>query len=268
MRDKTSPVTRPAFKGHFPPTRKPLFLASVSTAAEAELCVDAGADIIDGKDPSQGALGALNIETIRAIREAVPRPIPVSVTLGDRPANSEGLIEAIRAVAATEVDYIKIGMFPDTTDPAGPSQKAPSQEETQATIARLGRLDLGRTRLVGVLLADLEPVWSLVAHMADAGFAGILLDTAGKSGRALPEMLPFATIQAFVRDTQKRGLFAGLAGSLRLIDISKLAAHTPDILGFRGALCRNGNRIKVLDPMAVLAVASALGKAPPIRTLR
>ncbi len=43
-----------------------LFLASVRDAAEAEMAIGAGADIIDLKDPGQGALGALAPDTIAA----------------------------------------------------------------------------------------------------------------------------------------------------------------------------------------------------------
>src|SRR4029078_10489724 len=61
----------------------PAFLASVTNVAEARLAVSSGADIIDCKDPSRGALGALPLDAIFAVRAAVPREIPVSATVGD-----------------------------------------------------------------------------------------------------------------------------------------------------------------------------------------
>ena len=45
-----------------------LFLASVRDVAEAETALLAGADIIDLKDPAQGALGAVDLETTRSRR--------------------------------------------------------------------------------------------------------------------------------------------------------------------------------------------------------
>ena len=59
------------------------FLASVTTVAEAELAARCGADIIDCKDPAQGALGALPVRTVTAIRRGVPPSLPVSATIGD-----------------------------------------------------------------------------------------------------------------------------------------------------------------------------------------
>ena len=44
-----------------------LFLASVRDAAEAETALLANADIIDLKDPAQGALGAVDPETTRRV---------------------------------------------------------------------------------------------------------------------------------------------------------------------------------------------------------
>ena len=49
------------------------FLASVTSAAEAEIVLAAGADIIDLKDPHSGALGALpspvTREAVRAVAD-------------------------------------------------------------------------------------------------------------------------------------------------------------------------------------------------------
>ena len=45
-----------------------LFLASVRDVAEAETALLAGADIIDLKDPAQGALGAVDPATTRSRR--------------------------------------------------------------------------------------------------------------------------------------------------------------------------------------------------------
>ena len=62
-----------------------LFLASVRDAEEAELALRAGADIVDLKDPEQGALGALTPDTIAACVKQVAGRAPVSATIGDRP---------------------------------------------------------------------------------------------------------------------------------------------------------------------------------------
>ena len=66
-----------------------LFLASVRDAEEAELALGAGADIVDLKDPGQGALGALAPDTIAACVRHVAGRAPVSATIGDRPLEGD-----------------------------------------------------------------------------------------------------------------------------------------------------------------------------------
>lgn len=219
------------------------FLASVTSVAEAEICVAAGADVIDCKDPSRGALGALALDTVRAIRAAVPKSIPVSATIGDLPSDPMPVVWAVEAVAARGVDVVKIGVFPEG-DP-------------ETMIARAGAARLAGARLVGVLLVDLDPDWTLISRMAQAGFAGVMLDTADK-------IAPWACSD-FMRDVEKfiararaAGLFAGLAGSLRLGQIPKLIDAGPDILGFRSALCHEGRRLAEIDPERVAAVRKAI----------
>ncbi|MGZ8410143.1 MAG: (5-formylfuran-3-yl)methyl phosphate synthase, partial [Hyphomicrobium sp.] len=163
---------------------RPRFLASVMSAPEALTALAAGAEIIDGKNPAAGALGALPHATVRAIVEAVGHVVPVSATIGDLPAIPDVLSDAATAMAATGIDLVKIGFF--------------DGGDAKASIAALGRLDLGQARLVGLLLADRNPDLNLVAAMADAGFAGVMLDTATKDGRALPDVMSTAEISRFV----------------------------------------------------------------------
>jgi uncharacterized protein (UPF0264 family) len=223
---------------------RPRFLASVMSAPEALTALAAGAEIIDGKNPAEGALGALPHATVRAIVEAVGHTVPVSATIGDLPANPDVLCVAAIAMAATGIDLVKIGFF--------------DGGDAKASIAALGRLDLGQARLVGLLLADRNPDLNLVAAMADAGFAGVMLDTATKDGRALPDVMSTAQISRFVDAARAVGLFVGLAGALRLEHIPIIAALTPDVMGFRGALCSGKRREGSIEEGAVRAVAREL----------
>ena len=147
------------------PTR---FLASVTGPPEALIAYRCGAHIIDAKDPARGALGALDAATVAAIRACLPSGTIVSATIGDLPADPAHVVDAVAAMSASGCDLVKIGFFPGG-DPL-------------VTIAALGQLDLPHARLVGLLLADLEPDFSLIPAMARANFAGVMLDTAGKSG--------------------------------------------------------------------------------------
>ena len=63
------------------PDRTPGMLASVTSVAEAEAALAAGADLIDLKEPARGALGALDLDTVVAIVAAVGGRRPVSATV-------------------------------------------------------------------------------------------------------------------------------------------------------------------------------------------
>ena len=92
---------------------RPAFLASVMTAAEAEMAFRGGAGIIDCKDPASGALGALDAEAVRNIVAVIAGRVPVSATIGDLPAEADAMVSAAAAMSATGVDIVKIGFFGD-----------------------------------------------------------------------------------------------------------------------------------------------------------
>lgn len=219
------------------------FLASVTSLEEARLAVAGGVDIVDAKDPSAGALGALPLATLGALRAALPG-IALSATVGDPFADAQSAAAAVAATAATGVDFVKVGLLP------GPVLRE--------TISRVGALALPQCRLVAVLIADRGFDLEDVQRLATAGFRGVMLDTADKSVGALPDIVPLARLQAFVASAHEAGLFAGLAGALRLPHIAGLRALSPDVLGFRGALTVGERRTAALDPEAVARVRRAL----------
>ena len=229
----------------------PAFLVSVTTAAEASLALSCGADVIDAKDPSRGALGALPADEIVRIVETVAGQVLVSATIGDLPNDAAVMCAAASATAAAGADIVKAGFF-------GTSGALPA-------IDALGRAELGSARLVGVLMADQEPDFALIAAMARAGFAGVMLDTAHKAKGSLTEVLGFGPLREFLSVVQGNGMFAGLAGSLRAIDIAPLVRLQPDVLGFRGALCRRG-RTSALELPQVTSVRSAIDAAAKSRS--
>ncbi|MBY6263469.1 hypothetical protein EI613_16340 [Azospirillum sp. 412522] len=224
-------------------------LASVTNPEEAGIAVQAGADLIDLKNPDDGALGALPAGTIRACLAAVSGRRPVSATIGDLPMDPETVAAAVSRTAATGVDIVKIGLTAGG-DPAG-------------CVGAAARAR-GDAALVGVILADaLSPTPDLIHAMADAGFLGVMLDTGLKDDRTLRDHLPADQLAGFIRQGRDAGLLAGLAGSLRLADIAPLAALGPSILGFRGALCRGGARRDELCPDRIASVVQAVRDAQP-----
>src|SRR6185312_11102162 len=163
-------------------------LASVRTPAEACCAIDGGADIIDLKEPAQGALGRLSDRTIAAIRHDVAGRRPISATIGDLPLAPAPVLEAVRAMAANGVDIVKLGVF------AG---------DAAATVTALGGAARDGIRLAAVLFADRAPDFSLVARCADAGFYGVMLDTADKATGSLTRHLGAAELAHFIADARR-----------------------------------------------------------------
>ena len=231
-----------------------LFLASVRDPAEAEIALLAGADVIDIKDPAQGALGAVDPCTSMAIVSAVAGRRPVSATIGDVPMEPARILEAVADRVALGVDFIKIGLFPGS-DPRG-------------CLAALRPL-MARTPLVLVLFVDAMPAFDAVAAAAAIGATGIMLDTAEKTFGSLRTNLVARDLSAFVAHAKAHGLMVGLAGSLAGEDVAPLLGLHPDLLGFRGALCR-GSRNAALDPGACAAIRTLIphaGPRPPVAEL-
>ncbi len=134
-----------------------LFLASVCDVAEAELAIGAGADIVDLKDPDEGALGALAPETIEACVRAIGGRVPVSATVGDLPLEETAVRAAVLATASRGVDYVKLGLFPE-----GDAGRA---------LQGLARFT-PHIRLILVLFADALPEFDAVTLAGRIGAVG------------------------------------------------------------------------------------------------
>ncbi|MGE0120038.1 MAG: (5-formylfuran-3-yl)methyl phosphate synthase [Dongiaceae bacterium] len=218
-------------------------LASVTSAAEAEIALAAGADIIDLKDPRSGALGALPAPAIRDAVEAIAGRRTVSATAGDLPMQPQAVAAAVAGIARLGVDIVKVGFFPGG-DP-------------DACIAALADEILRGARIVAVLFADQAPDTQLIGHLQAAGFTGAMLDTADKRAGGLRRHIEDGALGAFVDDVRRHGMISGLAGSLTLADIPPLLQLRPDYLGFRSALCAAG-RGSELDAGRMTTVRAAM----------
>ncbi len=222
-------------------------LASVNSLAEALLVLDAEVDIIDLKQPSAGALGALDIAVVKAIVAQCHGLRPISATIGDLPMQPERIVNAVTVMAKTGVDYIKIGFFPGG-DPLG-------------CIEKLAELAQEKFALIAVLFADQQPDFSLVSALKQSGFKGVMLDTMAKANGSLTQVMNPTDIARFVTLAKQHQLICGLAGSLRREDIADLLLYQPDYLGFRGALCEQHNRVGAVAKTAVAHIKQAINSA-------
>ena len=231
-----------------------LLLASVTGPDEAALVLAHGADIIDLKDASNGALGALAPDVVRATVAAVRGRRPVSAVSGDLPMEPQVVAAAVGIMARTGVDYVKVGLFPGL-----------GREQCVRALAPLART----SKIIGVMFADCGADNALVQLMADCGFVGAMLDTADKRAGRLLDCMDAASLRNFVSTCRDHGLMTGLQDrwSARRPTAAPSGAGS---VGFRGALSsgatpaphrsglgRHHSRAHPFDPQA----------APPRRTL-
>lgn len=219
-------------------------LASVNSEAEARLVLDANVDIIDLKQPVRGALGALDADSVKKIVASIDGRKQVSATIGDLPMQPDLVFNAVKAMAETGVDYIKIGFFPGGDWPG--------------TLEKLSILTRQNVALVAVLFADSQFDFSVIPMLGSAGFTGVMLDTMDKQKGSLTQVMAKSAIEQFVKQAKAHQLLCGLAGSLRLEDIAELMPYQVDYLGFRGALCEQHNRIGQLSKQAIVEIKQAI----------
>ncbi|QGM47496.1 (5-formylfuran-3-yl)methyl phosphate synthase [Methylocystis heyeri] len=224
-----------------------LMLASVLSPAEADAAVERGADIIDCKDPSRGALGALPLAEVSRIVEAVRGRRPVSAVV-ELPHDVTHARDAIEAAADAGAAFVKFAL-----------PLTPDAEEIIAELAPVA----ARRRLVAVLFADLGPDFGVLDRLAEAGFEGAMLDTAHKGKGRLLDAMSVGVLAEFVGRCRALKLTAGLAGSLESPDVPRLLVMAPDVLGFRGALCAEGERRNALSASAVSLIRDLIPRGAP-----
>jgi uncharacterized protein (UPF0264 family) len=239
------------------------FLASVRSLKEAAIAYRADADWIDLKEPADGALGAVALPTIEQVVKWVrqqDRQVPVSATIGDCWETPSLMPERVGRLAGAGVGYAKIGLY-----------AASPTADLLATIRECAALG---PRIIVVCFAERPPELIDIEAYAASGIAGIMLDTANKTGPGLAGLISNEGLQAFVRAAHGQELVCGLAGSLKVADIEKLSVLGADYLGFRGALCRNAVResdfcfTAAMDVRARIDAVSANGGTGQIGNLK
>ena len=206
-------------------------LVSVANAEDAAAAMAGGADVIDAKDPSAGALGAVSLPVFRAIHARVGGACPVSAALGDMD-DEAGLERAARAFAEAGAAFVKIGLPADA-----------GSDRIATLVAAAVRGAAGRCDVVAVAYADSPPLAGIPTFTrvaARAGAAGVLLDTADKGGPGLCQLMSPDALAGWVECSQDASLFAALAGRLTAADLPFVRAAGANIAGVRGAACEAG----------------------------
>lgn len=214
-------------------------LISPVNEAEAQEAAAGGADIIDIKNPKEGALGASYPWVIKQIRQNTPRGIEVSCTIGDMPNLPGSASLAALGAVSLGVDYLKVGLYglktsEDATFLLQQVCRAAKEYNPQVKVAAAGYADAQK---IGSLNPLLIPD---VVHKAEADIA--MLDTAVKDGTSLFNNLSTKQLQLFVNSAHELDLQVALAGSLRRQDLPVIYALGADIAGLRGAACTGSDR--------------------------
>jgi uncharacterized protein (UPF0264 family) len=201
-------------------------LVSVRDAAEAQIAVTSGADLVDVKEPGRGSLGAADAATIRAVVEQVAGRVPISAALGEL---EEG--RSLDPSLAGDVRYAKYGL-------AGFGRKSDWLRRWKAAIDGLPRGVVG----VAVVYADWrraaapEP-WEVISRAAAIGCGAVLIDTFDKTRGSLVRQMPIAQLARWVAAVRADGLVSVVAGSLRAADFDDVLALGCNYLAVRGAAC-------------------------------
>ena len=235
-------------------------LVSVADATEARNAVAGGADLIDAKNPLEGALGAVSLPALRQIHIAVAGCRVVSAALGD--ADDEETIErATREYAATGVGFVKIGF-------SGLSNASRVARLITAAVRGVRATDRQDCGVVAVAYADTGGTTSvdrtvLLGAAADAGAVGVLIDTERKEGPGLLGLLSPETLAAWTTMAHNQGLTAALAGKITADDLPVISETGADIVGVRGAACDGTRTSRVLEAR-VRALAGATRSLRPV----
>lgn len=229
------------------------FLISVTSIEEAMVAIECGADIIDLKDPVQGALGALSldkVETIVAFVGALNErdKKTISATIGDLPMIPTLIAKRVSALSKTKVDIIKIGFFQDDA----------GLPDYQTCLEVLKPFTGSGVLLIAVLFFEQSyPEW-LIDAIINAGFHGVMFDTANKNGKTFIDYYLIEELKKTSEIIQAENLLFGLAGSLHLQHLPMIKKIEPDYAGFRGGVCVNHQRVSKLDRIKIQEIRKLL----------
>lgn len=207
---------------------------------EALEAIAGGADIVDVKNPLEGALGANYPWVIKRIKEITPKNLKVSCTLGEV-GNFPGSVSlAALGAASLGIDYIKVGLYGIKTPEDAifllqQVSRAAKECNPKIKIAVAGYADAEKIGAIDPLLIP------EIAHKAQLEVA--MLDTSSKEGKSLFDHLSIETLKKFISSAHGFGLKTALAGSLRKQDLPVVYGLGADIAGLRGAACTNNNRV-------------------------
>jgi uncharacterized protein (UPF0264 family) len=226
-------------------------LVSVRSAAEAEVALSGGADIIDVKEPRRGTLGPADPNVWQEILQIVGGRVPASAALGELGSGSTAEL----AAKTTGFSFAKVGLS-DWHDGA--------RVKWSKTLCAIPDSVL----LVPVVYADATAVgWASLSEAvrvavglaSDARSSLILIDTFQKQGRTLLDFVSLSELQQTISKAAGHKIRIALAGSLDEWAIEQLTPLEPAYIGVRGAAC-TGGRDGTIDLARVKSLAQLVDR--------
>ena len=217
---------------------KSKLLISVKSADEAGTALEAGADLIDVKDPARGPLGMAHHETVAKVLEVVNGRVPVSAAFGEWHPD---ILTAAHWHLELPLTYVKWGLANYAGGPGWGEDLLVTKRHIPAPV-----------EVVAVAYADWEKANSVppseVAKFAKRfRYKAFLLDTVQKDGRTLLDFMTVAELKSIVESLQRGNVKVALGGSLRPEDRARLGGIVPDYYAVRGSACAGGKRDGVID---------------------
>ena len=210
-------------------------LVSVRDTNEASIALEAGAHLIDVKEPRHGSLGPADVATIRAVCSLVAGRVPVSAALGE-------LLQQARLETSARagcVKFAKLGMAAcaDVTN----------WEEIWADV-----IDgfPATTTPVAVTYADWRDARApqpsrILSAACQLGCGGVLVDTFHKSGGGLLDHMERSELADLVDASREQRMLVVLAGSLTRESIPRVLPLSVDYVAVRGAACIAGRQSRL-----------------------
>jgi uncharacterized protein (UPF0264 family) len=238
-------------------------LISPTNEKEAIEAIAGGADIIDVKNPAEGALGANYPWVIKKIRELTPKNLEVSCTLGEVPNLPGSISLAALGAASLGVDYIKVGLY---------GLKTPQQATLLLQNVNQAAKECNpKIKVVAVAYADATKIGAidplLIPEIVkNAQVEVAMIDTFIKDGKTTFDHLTTEKVKEFVDSAHDFGLEVALAGSLRKQHLTIVHRLGADVVGLRGAACTNCDRVGgEITKELVSELATAVKQADAVR---
>jgi uncharacterized protein (UPF0264 family) len=233
-------------------------LVSVRDAAEAEVALDGGADVIDIKEPDRGSLGAADAEVMAAVVATIAGRAPVSVAAGEIVDWPQRNFQRTSSEFAPGAAFVKFGL-------SGCAAMSDWPERWRQAVDSLR----GSPTPVAVVYAD----WlSAAAPAPDQVLAeakllrcpALLVDTWDKSNGELFDVWPASQLAQFGIRVRDAGIHLVLAGSLGSASLPLAIGCNPTLIAVRGAVCEGDRRgrISLARVRALRAVLKATNNVP------